>query len=79
MPDLHPLPLAIDCLKKTSFCGQWWGLKKSGVNISDNRRRFWYAAPMIDRETIIAEYRDRKGVPGEPLALWRDQHTAAAG
>lgn len=34
------------------------------VNISDNRRGFWYAAPMIDREAVIAEYRDRKGVRG---------------
>jgi hypothetical protein len=54
------------------------GLDNSGANISENRRGFWYAAPMIDREAIITEYRDRKGSEAELLALWRNQHTATS-
>jgi len=43
-------------------------LENSGMNISENRRRFWYAAPMIDCEAILAEHRIAKACEAEFLA-----------
>jgi hypothetical protein len=53
-------------------------LENSGVNIAENRWRFWYAAPMIDCEAIIAEHRIAKACQTELLALCRNQHTATS-